>query len=203
MLMNRLILLFLALCLSLVMTAQDIREEFENVLIEKSAGIETISCRFTQVRTMSVLANDVRKEGHFTCVRPGNILLAFEDGDYIKLTDTHFKMKNAGAVTDMKISTNPMLKELKRILSACMTGDVRMLSSGFEIDVEDAGSFYEVSLLPLRNRGAAQMKSVILHFEKQDMSLDLLLFEEASGDSITYEFTEKEFNVSVDEELFR
>lgn len=201
--MNRLIFLFLALCCGLEMAAQDLKEEFENVLIEKSAGIETISCSFTQVRTMSVLAQDVRREGRFTCVRPGNILLAFEDGDYIKLTDTYFNMKSAGAVTNVKISANPMLKELKRILSACMTGDVRMLSSGFEINVKDAGRVYEVCLLPLRNRGGSQMKSIVLHFEKQDMSLDLLVFEESSGDSTAYEFADKEFNVSVDEELFR
>lgn len=183
--------------------AQDVKAEFEKILAEKSIGIETIACDFVQVREMAVLAQEVSKNGDFTYSRPGNILLAFDDGDFIRLTDTEFTMKNAGTVTAVKVGSNPMLKELKRILSACMTGDVKMMSSGFSMEVADAEDEYVVTLLPLKGRGAAKMKSVLMHFDKNDMSLTMLKLEEPSGDSIRYEFKNKKFNIEVPKELFQ
>lgn len=177
--------------------AQDVKAEFEKALAEKSVEIKTIMCDFTQIRSMAVLAQEVSKEGRFTYMRPGNILLAFDDGDYIMLTETDFTMKNAGNVMDVKVNSNPMLKELKKILTACMTGDVKSMASGFSMEVADMQDFYEVTLLPVKGRGAAKMKSVRMNFDRKDMSLTMLMLEEPSGDSIRYDFTDKEFNKEV------
>ena len=177
--------------------AQDVKAEFEKALAEKSVDIKTITCDFTQIRSMAVLAQEVSKEGRFTYMRPENILLAFDDGDYIMLTETDFTMKNAGNVMDVKVNSNPMLKELKKILSACMTGDVKSMASGFNMEVADMQDFYVVTLLPVKGRGAAKMKSVRMNFDRKDMSLTMLMLEEPSGDSIRYDFTDKEFNKEV------
>lgn len=193
--------IFINVCILLLAcystAAQDVKAEFEKALADKSVAIETIMCDFTQVRSMAVLTQEVSKEGKFTYVRPGNILLAFDDGDYIKLTESDFTMRNAGNVMDVKVTSNPMLRELKKILSACMTGDLKSMASGFSINVIDLQDFYEVTLLPVKGRGAAKMKSVKMNFDKQDMSLIMLMLEEPSGDSIRYEFTDKEFNKEV------
>ena len=177
--------------------------EFEKLLQEKSVQITTILCDFKQVRTMAVFAEEATKNGKFTYMRPGNIMLAFEDGDYIRMTETDFSIRNAGNVTDVKVGANPMLKELKRLLSACMTGDITAMSSGFKMNITENDKSYIVDLTPIKGRGSSKMKSVTMHFDKKDMSLSELMLEEPSGDSIRYEFTNKKFNVAVSEETFR
>ena len=42
--------------------AQDVKAEFEKALAEKSVDITTITCDFTQIRSMAVLAQEVSKE---------------------------------------------------------------------------------------------------------------------------------------------
>ena len=176
--------------------------EFERALQEKSAQTKTIVCDFKQVRSSVVFANDDVKAGKFTYVFPENILLAFQDGDYIKMRNTDFAIRNAGTVTEVKVTANPMLKELKRLLSSCMTGDVKAMSSSFNMNVTETDNTYIVVLTPMKGRGSSKMKSVNMCFDKKDMSLSELMLTEPSGDSMRYDFFNKKFNVEVSEELF-
>lgn len=181
----------------------DLMSRFESDLKSKSAEIETIRCRFRHVRTMSILSSDVVLEGDFVYARPENILLSYDNGDFIKMTPTQFRMKNSGGETSAKMNSNPMLKELKRILSACMTGDVLSVMHGFELDLaEDAGT-YRAELKPLNKKALKQLSSINLIFDKKDMSLCLLQMEERSGDLTSYRFTDKVFNREIDERIFR
>lgn len=176
--------------------------EFEKALQEKSAQIQTIVCDFKQIRSSVVFANDDIKTGTFTYARPENILLAFKDGDFIKMCATNFTIRNAGTVLDVKVTANPMLKELKRLLSACMTGDVKAMSSSFNMNVTENDGSYIVVLTPMKGRGSARMQSVNMSFDKKDMSLSELVLMEPSGDSMRYDFFNKKFNVEVSEETF-
>ena len=201
--LKKILLICSIICVGSVLRANDTKQKFEKQLLEKSTQISTICCDFKQIRTMSVFAEESTKNGKFTYKRPGNILLAFSDGDYIKMTETHFSIKNAGITTEVKVAANPMLKELKRLLSACMTGDITSMSSGFNMSISETSTSYIVDLTPIKGRGAAKMKSVKMYFDKKDMSLSKLILEEPSGDSIRYEFTNKKFNIEVPAETFR
>ena len=184
-------------------TNDGVRNEFERALREKGVLIETITSQFTQVRSISVLSNKVVKHGKFYYSRPGNIFLSFDDGDYIKMTDAAFRMKNAGKLIKTKISVNPMLKELKRLLSACMIGDILKAANGFKSNIEDASDKYIVKLTPAKNRVSSKVKCIVMKFSKKDMSLTQLKMEEASGDFTSYDFTDKIFNSAINENLFK
>ena len=199
---KKILLICSIICAGTILRANDTKQEFERLLREKSVQIISIKCDFKQIRTMAVFAEDDIKEGMFTYKRPGNILLHFEDGDYIKMTETDFSIRNVGVTTDVKVSANPMLKELKRLLSACMTGDITAMSSGFNMGISENPDSYIVILTPIKGRGASRMKSVTMYFDKKDMSLSKLILEEPSGDSIGYEFWNKKFNIEVSEETF-
>ncbi len=199
---NRIIIFMLMLLQGAAASAQDAVLKFQEELAARSNEINTIVCDFVQVRSMAVLDRDDVKNGRFTYLRPENILLAFDDGDYIMLTDKKFSMKSAGNVTEMKISSNQMLKELKRILSACMTGDVKAMAAGFTIEVEEQPDMYHLTFVPLKGKGAAKMKAIEMVFDRRDMSLSMLKMTEPSGDSMRYDFRNKKFNLPVPEGTF-
>ena len=69
-------------------------------LKSKNENVSSIKCVFTQTREVSVLANTVNKDGIYYFQRPGNMLLSFNDGDYIKMTDKWFEMNTAGKKND-------------------------------------------------------------------------------------------------------
>ena len=68
-------------------------EQFQSELRQKNEKVTSIKCDFVQTREVSMLANAVTKKGTFHFQSPHNMLLAFNDGDYIKTTAEWFEMK--------------------------------------------------------------------------------------------------------------
>lgn len=199
---NSLTALVLGLFMWTTATAQDAVSAFTKELAAKSTAIESICCRFEQVRSMQLLKEDVRQEGDFYYLRPDRILLSFDNKDYICMTQTHFQLQTAGVKQRVKLQSNPMLRELNRILSAAMQGDVKSLSAGFIPTVRDEGDCFEVELRPAKGRMAARVQSITMHFERATMSLTLLRMAEPSGDATTYRFFRKRFNEKIDSQIF-
>lgn len=179
------------------------QEQFESELRLKNERVTSIKCHFIQTREMSVLQNVVRKEGAFYFQRPGNMLLSFNDGDYIKMTEEWFEMKTGENTTTTKISSNPMLRNLSTILSACVVGDFAQMIRGFSIQVQSQAKQWEVIMTPQRGKAASKISQIVLHFDRETMSLNTLKMVEKSGDYTMYGFSNKQFNVAIDGKLFK
>lgn len=186
----------LALFVGFGASAQSLSEEFERELKAKSAGITSIDAEMTQTREVAVLADVVKKEGDFHFQAPNNILLSFDDGDYIKLSAEWFEMKSGTNVTKRSASSNPMFKQLSAMLTACMSGDVESIAKGFTPTITKDDKEWRVVLKPERGKGAAKIAEVELIFDRKDMSLDSLKMVEKSGDYTMYTFRNKQFNMT-------
>lgn len=176
----------------------DLASQFEQELRLKNEDVVTIKCDFIQTREMSVIEMNVVKEGEFFFQRPSDMLLSFNDGDYIKMSETIFEMKTAGDVASTSISSNPMLKNLSSILSACVVGDFKQMSKGFEVELRPTETEWQVTMTPKRGKSASKISQITLYFDRNDMSLNMLKMDEKSGDFTMYEFSNKEFNVNLD-----
>jgi outer membrane lipoprotein-sorting protein len=175
---------------------------FQSELRRKNEQVNSIQCEFTQTREVSILANPVSKTGTFYFVKPGNMLLAFHDGDFIKMTSQWFEMKTGSNVTTTSVTSNPMLRSLSSILSACVVGDFNKMSSGFAVSYKQQATEWVITLTPQRGKAASKISSIVISFDKRDMSLNELKMVEKSGDYTAYRFTKKQFNVAVDSKLF-
>lgn len=197
-------ILTILLLLALSVNAQDsaLQKQFETEIKTKNENVTSIECKFKQTRKISFLKDVVDKDGAFHFLRPGNMLLAFADGDHIKMTESWFEMKTGENVSSTKVSSNPMLKNLSSILSACVVGDFRQMTKGFNIETSQTESEWIVRMIPSRGKAASKISGIILHFSKDDMSLNILRMEEKSGDYTMYEFFDKRFNTDIDSNLF-
>ena len=187
------IILSLMFVLSLACYAQstDVEKLFQTELQAKNEDVIAIKCRFKQIRQVSYLAEPAVKEGDFAFTKPNDILLAFDDGDYIKMTSEYFEMKTAGNVAKTKVNSNPMLKNLSSILSTCVLGEFDKMSAGFNVEIEQQAKEWIVTLTPKQSKMAAKISNIIIAFNKADMSLNLLKMVEKSGDYTAYNFTDK------------
>ena len=177
-------------------------QDFTQALKANSELVSTIQCSFTQTRSMAVLANDVTKSGRFYFAKPSRILLQFNDGDHIKMTEEWFEMKSKGSVNTIKVTANPMLKGLNTILSACMIGDIEQMMRGFEAKVESGAKEWLVVMTPMRGKANSKISQIELRFDKGDMSLNSMKMAEKSGDYTLYRFSKKSFNKALDAKLF-
>lgn len=201
----KVLLLFIQqfMIMSMIMAQNsDLDAQFAHELKEKCSGVKSIECKFIQTRSASVLARDVDKRGRYYFLQPYNVLLAFEDEDYIKITSTMFEIKQNGRVNATKVSSNPMLKSLNRMLAACISGDASQITSGFETEITANDDEFALRLLPLRGRTNKKTPEIQLVFNRKDMSLKTMKMMEASGDFLQYKFYEVKYNIDVAPSLF-
>lgn len=200
----KLILVLLLMFIGSGLYAQEynIEQHFQNELQSKNNEIVSIECKFTQIRKVSMLANSVSKDGVFYFTKPGNMLLLFNDGDHIKMTQEWFELKTADNISTTKITSNPMLRNLNSILSACVVGDFDKMSRGFVVTYEQTPREWIIMLTPKRGKAASKISRINISFDKSNMSLNLLKMEEKSGDYTSYQFNNKLFNVKIDNQLF-
>lgn len=182
--------LIAALCRPWLAEGQDGMETFL-ARLKENAEVSRIDSRFTQTRSMAVFASDVVKEGSFSFRRPGEIRLDFDDGDYIYMNDKEFEMLSEGRLTKTGKSSNPMLGGLRRMLSACLNGDMKALVNGFEPSLSEDGKSYTLVLVPSARQRSAMFSSLELRFDKRDMSLDTMKMCEPGGDYTSWSFTQK------------
>jgi outer membrane lipoprotein-sorting protein len=197
--------IFAATCAILAAaTAQAQGGDFAARLKAASAAMETIECDFTLTRKMSVMAADAVSEGRFSYLRGAGISLDFSKpaGDRITMGRERFTIVSAGKASTVKLDSNPMLKHLSRMLTACMTGDVEMLGRGATLAFEQAGAGFKVTVTPSERRARGMVSRMVLTFDGGDMSLTALRMEEASGDVSEYRFFNKTFNGKVDPAIF-
>lgn len=198
------ILTFLILLASIASFAQDnnAMQEFKTDLKALNKDVSSIKCQFVQTREISVLADKVDKSGVFYFLYPGNILLTYDDGDYTKITEEFLEIKSRGKISTTKVSSNPMLKNISTVMSACINADFSNIAKVFTIDARERENEWIVTLAPQRGKAASKIANIVLEFEKEGMSLDKLILKEKSGDSTTYTFSHKQFNIHIDNVLF-
>lgn len=201
---NRLFIIafFTFLCFGVSAQVNNIEQVIQSELKKKNESVTSIKCQFTQTREVSILAKPAIKDGEFYFLKPNNMLLGFNDGDYIKMNSEWFEMKTAGNVATTKVTANPMLKNLHSILTACVVGDFDKMSNGFDVSYEQSATEWTITLTPQRGKAASKISHIIIVFDKADMSLNLLRMEEKSGDYTAYSFSNKQFNVSIDTQIF-
>lgn len=178
--------------------------DFTERLKTTSAATRSIECYFTLTRTMSIMASDVVSEGRFYYLREAGISLDFTrpEGDEITMGRERFRIASSGKTSVVKVDSNPMLRQLQRMLTACMTGDVEALKEGSELTFKDDGANFVVTITPSARRARSMVRLITLTFEKENMSLVTLRMEEVSGDVSQYRFFDKKFNGEVDPSRF-
>lgn len=193
---------FMILPMNILAQNSDLNIQFAQELKEKCRDVNSIECRFIQTRSASVLAQDAQKHGKYFFLQPYNVLLAFEDGDYIKITSTMFEIKQNGHISATKVSSSPMLKSLNRMLSACISGDASQITSGFDTEITANENEFTLRLLPMRGRTGKKASNTLLVFNREDMSLKLMKMTEASGDFLQYKFYDVKYNTDIIPSIF-
>lgn len=173
--------------------------QFAQELAAKNSRIETITCRFDQTRQSALLTQPAQQSGQFYYKHPERMRLSFANHDCVVLSGGTLLTVTNGRRNVVKSSASPMFREVERIMTACMRGDVEALTNSFTPSLQQNATQYLVTLTPRRNN---RLKNILLTFSKQDMSLDALQFIEPSGDYLRYTFRDKRFNTPVEDTLF-
>lgn len=210
--MNRLLVIMIFLAGYSALFAQTIlsaeqQAQLQQQLTVKSEETNTISCKFKQTKQMAVLAAPSISSGCFYYKKESKICMeyALPKGDKLVMNGDDFLIISNGKQNTADARSNPMMRGLKNLLVACMSGDIAQMSAGITSQLEYAQTEtqYLITARMDHKRKKGYFKEIILCFEKSDLSLSSLKMIDPSGDFTLYEFDQKRFNEPVNESLFK
>ena len=116
---------------------------FKKKLKEYSAKTQSIEAEFSQVKTLSVLSSSINSKGFFYYVSGEGIAMEYSSpqGDLMVMNSEKFKMVNGGKSTIVGLSSNPLMRQLNQMLTACFIGDLKMFEKGSDVTYFEAVSF--------------------------------------------------------------
>lgn len=172
---------------------------FKKRLKEYSAKTRSIEASFSQVKTLSVLSSSIDSKGVFYYVTGEGIAMEYSSpqGDLMVMNAEKFKMINGGKSTTVGLNSNPLMRQLNQMLTACFIGDLNMFEKGSEVTYFETESAVTVVIVPKSSRVKKYMAEVIMVFDKRDMTLNLMKMKEKNGDEVSYKFWDKKINKQI------
>lgn len=207
--MKSVLLAFMLLCTTAAFSQNygnriDPSHGFSEKLKSASDRTQTIACDFEQVKYMSVLAKTNKSKGKFFYKKTQKICLEYTNpqGNLIVMNGVKFKIQTNGKATVVKMNSNPMMRQMGNMLTACMTGNLDLFGSQSVSEYYENQSHYTVVITPTNRRVKSYLKQIVLRFDKDNMTLSSMKMNESETDYTLYEFSGKRLNGNVDEDKF-
>lgn len=177
---------------------------FQERLKREAASISSIESDFTQEKYLDVFGEKVLSEGRFYYKRENKIRMDYTAPlDYqIVIQGTKLKIVSEGKTSIVNLGSNPMMNEMKGMLSACMVGDLGRMTAAYKQEYFETSTLYVVRIYPVAASVQAYIREITISFDKKDMSVQTLRLAENAKDYTEYRFTGKKYNTLVTDEKF-
>ena len=201
--MKKILFIFTMLLVLNITFAQD--STFESKIASTSLENKTIQCDFEQHKKVKNIKNTIITKGKFYYDNGGKMSLIYNEpkGDKVLIFGENFTIVTAGKKIESSASDNPMMMQICNMLQACMSGDVSKLGRGWQRNIKEDEAQYYVELRTEDRRIKKYIDSLILKFEKTDMTLNEMQTNETSGGFTIYKFTNKVINKQIDSQKFK
>lgn len=177
---------------------------FQERLKKEAAAIQSIESDFTQEKYMDVFEEKVVSGGRFYYRQENKIRMDYTRPlDYrIIINGTKLKMVSEGKSSLVNLGSNPLMNEMKSMLSACMIGDLQSMTASYQLEYFETPAAYIVHIRPLAKSVQAYIRQIIITFDKKDLSVRKLRLAENTNDYTEYRFSGKKYNTLLNDEKF-
>lgn len=173
--------------------------------------ITSIQSDFTLEKYMAVMSSTMKSSGKFYYQKSDKVKL--EQITPIKndlvMNGNKLMMKSGfGNPVIKDASSNPMMAELKKIITACMSGNITDMGSNYKMSYFTEGPNYLIEIVPLSADIKKFAEKVDLYLDASDFTVVKMRMVEAKkpnqtkNDYSEYTFTNKKKNAAIAESVF-
>lgn len=194
--MKKLYLIVILILTSVFGFAQT-QEEVMQTLTNAAAAMQCMNCRFTQQKTMAMLAEPTVSEGLMSYNAPNKMRWEYTspyafalvvNGDKItKITDGNEEILDA--------KSGRMYQGIVSIIMSSANGKKLFDKSMFDVDIQDDGEFWKAEMQPKKHNMKRMFTMLTFYFGKDDNIIKKVEMTEASGDVTTIQF----YNMKINE----
>ena len=177
---------------------------FRKELIARTSAVTSIQADFVQEKFLSVFSTKVRSEGKFYWQKEDRICLDYRTPAKYRIAIAGDRIKNVsnGKSTVVSAKGTPMMNQMSSLITACMTGNLGAMGSGFRTIVEESASDYRITITPLSQNVKSYIARMEIYLDKKDLSVNRLVMYENGTDYTGYVFSGKKFNETIPASVF-
>lgn len=172
--------------------------------------ITSIQSDFTQEKYVSVMSSTMKSSGKFYYQKEDKVKLEYQvpfKQDLV-MNGNKLMMKTNGKPMIMDAASNPMMGELKKVITACMSGNIANMGENYQMSYFVDGSNYLIEIVPLSADIKKFAEKVDLYLDASDFTVVKMRMVEAKkknqtkNDYSDYTFTNKKKNAAIAESVF-
>lgn len=182
-------------------------KEQQNVIArinKATADIKSMSCGFTQTKTLSLLSDKMVSEGKMNYKQSDKLRWEYTSPyQYVFIFNgvkVYVGNKSRKDVIDTQ--TNKVFKEVARLIMSTVTGKALSDSSDFSVEVSDDKNRWQVKLIPKKKEMRKMFAKIDLFFNKSDLMISEINIYEKNNDRTNIKLKNIVTNRSVNESLF-
>lgn len=197
--MKKLYLIGFLMLISIFSFAQS-NDEIMEMLTQQAASMQCMNCRFTQQKTMAMLAEPTVSEGLMNYNSPDKMRWEYTspysfallvDGEKItKITDGNEEVLDA--------KSGRMYQGIVSIIMSSATGQKLFDKSMFDVAITDDGEFWKAEMKPKKHNMKRMFSMLTFYFAKSTNIINKVEMTEASGDVTTIQFYDMKINELCD-----
>jgi outer membrane lipoprotein-sorting protein len=173
-------------------------ESFKKKMAAEAKKVTSIESDFVQVKYMSALSGEMESKGKFYYQKEDKVSLEYTAPIpyQIVINGSKIKMVSNGKSNVMDVASNGLMKEMKDVISACMTGNLQVLDGKYKMEFLENANEYLVKIYPLNNSAKSILDEVNIYFNKAEMSVARMKMIEPSQDkkNVAKDYTEYRFS---------
>jgi outer membrane lipoprotein-sorting protein len=175
-----------------------------------ASKISSIKSDFTLVKYLSATSSTMKSSGKFYYKKDDKVKLEFlvPFKQNLVMNGNKLMMDSNGKPMVMDAGSNPMMGELKKVISACMSGNISNMGSNYKMEYFVDGSNYLVVITPQSADIKKFAERVDLYLDSSDFTVLKMRMTEAvkpnqtKNDYSEYVFSDKQKNVAIDDSVF-
>lgn len=197
--MKKLYLIGFLMLISIFSFAQS-NDEIMEMLTRQAASMQCMNCRFTQQKTMAMLAEPTVSEGLMSYNAPDKMRWEYTspysfallvDGEKItKIIDGNEEVLDA--------KSGRMYQGIVSIIMSSATGQKLFDKSMFDVAITDDGEFWKAEMKPKKHNMKRMFSMLTFYFAKSTNIINKVEMTEASGDVTTIQFYDMKINELCD-----
>lgn len=204
----------LLLCLMLALTAQaqslkkaDAAKQRQMIerINRAAAGITTLECRFTQVKTLRFLNDKMTSSGRMLFMADGGRLRWEYQQPYqytFVINGEKVYIKSARNTQTIDIRQSRLFQSIAEMMMNSVTGKSLTSSADFGCTMYSGGDEWVAQLTPKRKEMKKMFKEIRLHFSAQQQMVTQVEMTEPSGDTTVITLKDVKTNGRIDTKMF-
>lgn len=176
---------------------------FKEAFIRNTSLINSISCDFSQEKTLAALSEKIISSGVFKFKREDKVRIEYhEPYRYLLImSGDEIFVKEDGKVNQTNVRSNKVFRQIQQIILDCVRGTIVNSEDFFPKMFENAGH-YLIEMTPVSKSLGKFYSSIVLIVDKNDHTLQSLEMNEPSGDKTLMIFRNKIINTPLPDDVF-